>query len=56
MAKKRMPKAVREYVRKIGKAAASKGGLARHAKLTLEQRSEIARKAARAGWAKRLTP
>ena len=48
---------VREYLREIGsrggKAGGPKGGRARAAKLTPERRREIARKAARARWAKR---
>jgi hypothetical protein len=37
----------------LGKLGASKGGKARAAKLTPEQRSAIAKKAAHARWAKR---
>jgi hypothetical protein len=37
----------------LGKLGASKGGKARRDKLTPEQRSEIARKAAKARWAKK---
>jgi hypothetical protein len=37
----------------LGKLGASKGGKARAEKLTPEQRSEIARKAARARWDKK---
>lgn len=37
----------------LGKLGASKGGEARAAKLTPEERSEIARKAANARWAKK---
>src|SRR5688500_7300781 len=36
--------------------AGAKGGKARPAKSTPEQRAEIARKAARAGWAKKKSP
>jgi hypothetical protein len=42
------PKAVQEYFEKI----ARKGGRARAAKLTKEQRKEIARNAVQARWAK----
>ena len=35
---------------KLGRLGGQKGGVARSAKLTPEQRSEIARKAARARW------
>jgi hypothetical protein len=37
----------------LGKLGASKGGKARAQKLTKEQRSEIARKAAKARWDKK---
>ncbi len=37
----------------LGKLGGAKGGKARAAKLTPEQRSEIARKAAKARWAKK---
>jgi hypothetical protein len=36
----------------LGRLGGKKGGLARAAKLSKEQRSEIAKKAARARWAK----
>ncbi len=45
----KVPKQVRDYLSSLGK----KGGPARRDKLTPKQRSEIARKAARARWAKR---
>ena len=45
-------KVMREMGRKGGKAAAGKGGKARMAALTPEQRKELASKAARARWAK----
>jgi len=41
-----------EMGRKVGKAAGGKGGKARMAALTPEQRKELARKAAKARWAK----
>jgi len=41
-----------EHARELGKLGASKGGKARAAKLTQEQRSAIARKAAQARWNK----
>ncbi|MFZ0419955.1 MAG: hypothetical protein WAM04_17780 [Candidatus Sulfotelmatobacter sp.] len=47
MAKKKNPNAVA-----LGKLGGSKGGKIRAAKLTPEQRSEIARKAVLARWAK----
>ena len=48
MAEEKNPAAVA-----LGKLGASKGGKARAEKLTPEQRSEIARNAAKARWAKR---
>jgi hypothetical protein len=48
MADERNPAAVA-----LGKLGASKGGKARAKKLTKEQRVEIARKAAKARWAKK---
>jgi len=45
-------KVMSEMGRKGGKAAAGKGGKARMAALTPEQRKELARKAAKARWAK----
>jgi hypothetical protein len=43
----------RELARKLGRRGGLKGGKARAEKLTPEQRSEIARKAAKARWAKK---
>ena len=59
--RKRLPKSVRDYLARIGRKGAAKGakrggqkgGPARFRALTPEQRSAIARKAARARWAKR---
>jgi hypothetical protein len=48
MAEEKNPAAVA-----LGKLGASKGGRARAKKLTPEQRSAIAKKAAKARWAKR---
>jgi hypothetical protein len=45
--------AVRRYLSQIGRKGAKKGVEARMEKLTPERRSEIARLAARARWAKR---
>ena len=45
-------KVMREMGRKGGKAAKGKGVKARMAALTPEQRKELARKAAKARWAK----
>jgi hypothetical protein len=44
---------MRELARKLGRRGGLKGGKARRDKLTPKQRSEIARKAARARWAKK---
>jgi hypothetical protein len=43
---------MREMGRKGGKAARGKGGKKRMAALTAEERKELARKAAKARWAK----
>ena len=48
----KLPKAVIDYFRKIGRHGASAGGKARAAKMTPEERTEVARKAAKARWAK----
>jgi hypothetical protein len=53
MPKKRLPKMVQEYLRRIAKKGGERGGRARRVKLTASRRSEIARNAARARWAKR---
>ena len=44
---------MRELARKLGRRGGKKGGPARRDKLTLEQRSAIAKKAAEARWAKK---
>ncbi|MGF1472140.1 MAG: histone H1 [Rubrobacteraceae bacterium] len=46
-------KEIRELARKLGQRGGLKGGKARAEKLTPEERSEIARKAAEARWAKK---
>lgn len=51
-----MKKEVREYMRRIGRKGAKQGAAARAAALTPERRSEIARNAARARWAKARKP
>lgn len=43
----------RELARKLGRRGGLKGGPARAAKMTPEERSEQARKAAKARWAKK---
>jgi hypothetical protein len=49
---KRLPKDVREYFSKLGKKGGKKGGAARAANMTDEQRSESARNAVAARWKK----
>jgi hypothetical protein len=49
---KRLPPDVREYFVKMGRKGGKLGGSARAANLTPEQRSESARKAVQARWAK----
>jgi hypothetical protein len=44
---------MRELARKLGRRGGLKGGPARAAKMTPEERSESARKAANARWAKK---
>lgn len=44
---------LRQYLSKLGKKGGRKGGLARAANMTAEERSEGARKAVLARWAKR---
>ncbi len=43
------------HAQALGRLGGAKGGKARAAKLTPEQRSEIARKAAKARWTKKIT-
>ena len=47
-----VPKELREYLSKLGKKGGKKGGPARAAAMTPEQRSESARKAVMARWAR----
>jgi hypothetical protein len=44
---------MRELARRLGRRGGKKGGPARRDKLTPERRTEIAKKAAEARWAKR---
>ncbi len=44
---------MRELARRLGRRGGLKGGPARAAKMTPEERSESARKAAKARWAKK---
>ena len=48
---KPIPDAVREAARALGKRGGLKGGVSRAKKLSAEQRSEIAKRAAEARWA-----
>jgi hypothetical protein len=48
---KRLPKEIRSYFSKLGKKGGKKGGSARAANMTPEQRSESARNAVSARWA-----
>jgi hypothetical protein len=47
------PESVKEYLTRIGRKGGLKGGKARAKKLSASKRSAIARKAAKAMWAKR---
>jgi hypothetical protein len=49
----KVPQELREYLAKLGKKGGKKGGPARAAAMTPEQRSESARKAVQARWAKK---
>jgi hypothetical protein len=48
----KIPTEMRQYLAKIGKKGGKKGGVARAAAMTPEQRSESARKAVIARWKK----
>lgn len=52
MGKRALPSELREYFAKIGKKGGKKGGAARASKMTDEERSESARRAVQARWAK----
>lgn len=52
MSKSGMPRELREYLAKLGRKGGRKGGPARAAAMTPEQRSESAKKAVTARWAK----
>ncbi len=52
MAKKKMPPELLEYFRKQGRKGGKIGGATRAANMTDEQRSEGARKASQARWAR----
>jgi hypothetical protein len=53
MANKSLPRDLRKYLAKLGRKGGLKGGPARAKAMTAEQRSESARKAVTARWAKR---
>jgi hypothetical protein len=55
MAKSQVPPELREYLAKIGKKGGKAGGPARAAAMTPKERSESARKAVQARWAKKAT-
>ena len=52
MANKSLPREFRKYLAKLGRKGGLKGGPARAAKMTPEQRSESARRAVMARWKK----
>ena len=52
MAKKKLPADVREFFVKMGRKGGKIGGTARAANMTAKQRSESARRAVQARWAK----
>jgi len=60
MARRSPPKAVRDYLRDLGRrggeAAAGAGAKVRFAKMTAEERRALAKKAAQARWAKKRSP
>jgi hypothetical protein len=49
----RIPKDVADYLKRVSQRHGRKGGLKRASRLTPERRSEIARAAAKARWAKK---
>lgn len=53
LSKAKVPPEMRAYLAKLGKKGGKKGGPARAAAMTPEQRSESARKAVKARWAKK---
>jgi hypothetical protein len=55
MPKKKLPPEIRDYFVRMGKKGGALGGQARAANMTDEQRSESARNAVTARWAKRKT-
>jgi hypothetical protein len=55
MAKKKLPPDIRDYFVKMGRKGGKLGGTARAANMTAKERSESARKAVQARWAKKST-
>ena len=55
VAKKRLPPDIRDFFVKMGRKGGKLGGSVRAANMTAEQRSESARKAVQARWAKKKT-
>jgi hypothetical protein len=53
---KKIPAALSAYFAKIGKKGGKKGGAVRASRMTDEERSESARRAVQARWAKKKTP
>ena len=53
VAKKRLPPEIRDFFVKMGRKGGKLGGSVRAANMTAEQRSESARKAVQARWAKK---
>jgi hypothetical protein len=53
MPRKKLPPEIRDYFVRMGKKGGALGGHARAANMTDEERSESARKAVTARWAKR---
>jgi len=52
MPRKKLPPEIRDFFVRMGKKGGASGGHARAAHMTPEQRSEAARKAVQARWAK----
>jgi hypothetical protein len=53
MAKQKLPPNIREFFVKMGRRGGKLGGSVRAANMTAEERSESARKAVQARWAKK---
>jgi hypothetical protein len=55
MSSKKLPEDVRAYFARMGRMGGKIGGSSRAAKMTAQERSEAARKAVQARWAKKKT-